>query len=164
MTTRAPAMTKIVTTSSDYSRHRGRAFTLIRVADRTSLLALQHFAATFNTSNKLSKHFLCKKCFVAKSSICEQRKVNSWSYSWFCSTRMYFKFWWRWGVISWATHTSVLYNQIVRCKRLHIKCMSVRCIIPSSHLPYFQWAKLSDRCFVAAGNLQLFQERVLLRK
>ena len=69
-----------------------------------------------------------------------------------------------WGVISWATHTSVIHNQIVRCKRLHRKFMSVRCIIPSSHLPYFQWAKLSDRCFVAAGNPQLFQERVLLRK
>ena len=67
MTTRAPAVLtkKIVTTSSDYSRHRGRAFTLIRVADRPSVLALQHFAATFNTSNKSSKHFLCKKCFVA---------------------------------------------------------------------------------------------------
>ena len=66
MTTRAPAVLtkKIVTTSSDYSRHRGRAFTLIRVADRTSPLPLQHFAAAFNTSNKLSKHFLYKKCLV----------------------------------------------------------------------------------------------------
>ena len=35
MTTWAPAVLtkKIVTTSSDYSRHRGRAFALIRVAD-----------------------------------------------------------------------------------------------------------------------------------